>query len=348
MNEEMTVMEPVPAKQPWPFGGDHVMRATLALPEKQRDLVRWLFFNSIATGLSLKEASAAIKYDPTTVGRVMRGAYDGNIGKVCDSISRLKELEESREDIVKSRFVKTRVSSLIFDMCDLALVHQNIATVFGESQIGKTEALLARARAGGRGTAFYVRLPAAASKQGVLRAFAKAFGVRDSRNLDELQERIINAVDANTLLMIDEMHLPFETYQDRVCVKVMAIIREIYDRTHCGMVLVGTNVFRDEIDRGKFKLTLEQLRRRGIYRLQLPNVAPFEDRVAIAASFGFSAPEGHARAVVEEIVRASGLRAYTSFLQAAGKRAANRKQPLSWDHVVAVYETLKAYSQPAA
>ena len=345
MNEVVIPEMPVHGKMLWPMGGDHVMQATGNLPDRQRDLVRWLFFHSAGKGLSMAEAADAIGYDPTNVGRVMRGVYAGNMDKVCEAIERLKGIEEQRANIVKTRFVLTTVAKRIHALCDLALIYQNIALVYGDSQIGKTEALLERARIGGRGAVRYIRLPAAASKQGVLHAFAEACGVCATFKLDLLYERIINSIDANTLVIVDELHLAFETYQEKVCVKVLAMIREIYDRTHCGMILCGTNVAREEIEKGNLKLTLEQLRRRGIFRLQLPRVAPWSDRVAIAASFGLEPPEGHARAVVDEIVQSSGLRAFTSFLQAGGKMAANRKEAFTWAHVVRAYDTVKAYSQ---
>jgi hypothetical protein len=65
----------------------------------------------------------------------------------------------------------------------------------------------------------------------------------------------------------------------------------------------------------------------------------------IAASYGLPEPTGSARDTVDEIVNSSGLRAYVSYLQAATKMAAKRKQPLSWRHVQDAYDTVKAYSK---
>jgi hypothetical protein len=67
--------------------------------------------------------------------------------------------------------------------------------------------------------------------------------------------------------------------------------------------------------------------------------------VAIAKAYGLADPEGDARETVDEIVHASGLRAYVSYLQAATKLASKRKQTMAWRHVQDAYDAVKKYSK---
>jgi len=332
-------------RQSWSIAGDQVMQITKDLPENQRDLIRWLYFRSLEEGVSLKDAAEAIKYSTTVLWRVMKGEYGADIGPVCDAIEAYKRICDQRAGLARQSFVETDTAKRIWKICDAAITYQSIAMIFGDSQTGKTWALQEYARLHNHGATKYVRLPASATVQVVVRALADACGLSHKHGYESMRDRIHRAIDGNTLVIIDELHQAFNTYTVTARVAVLEVIREIHDRTGCGMVLCGTNVAREEIERGQHKLILEQLRRRGIFRLQLPQVAPWADRVVIAASYGLPEPTGSARDTVDEIVNSSGLRAYVSYLQAATKMAAKRKQPLSWRHVQDAYDTVKAYSK---
>ena len=332
-------------RQSWSIAGDQVMQITKDLPENQRDLIRWLYFRSLEEGVSLKDAAEAIKYSTTVLWRVMKGEYGADIAPVCEAIEAYKRICDQRAGLARQSFVETDTAKRIWKICDAAITYQSIAMIFGDSQIGKTWALQEYARTHNHGATKYVRMPASGTVQVVVRALADACGLSHKHGYETMRDRIHRAIDGNTLVIIDELHQAFNTYTVTARVSVLEVIREIQERTGCGMVLCGTNVAREEIERGQHKLLLEQLRRRGIFRLQLPQVAPWSDRVAIAASYGLSAPEGSARDTIDEIVQASGLRAYVSYLQAATKMAAKRKQPLSWRHVQDAYDAVKAYSK---
>lgn len=335
----------VQARASWPFGGDQVTQATAALPEHQRDLIRWLFFRSIEQGVTLREAADAIHYSNTVLWRVCKGEYDGDLGAVCEAIESYKRIMDARDGVARQAFVETDTAKRIWKLCDAAVTYQSIAMVFGDSQTGKTWALLEYARRHNHGATKYIRMPAAAGVQMVCKSFADACGLSHKCSFEAMRERVTRAIDGNTLVIVDELHQAFNTYQRHARVSVLEVIREIHDRTGCGMVLCGTNVAREEIERGQHKLLLEQLRRRGIFRLQLPQVAPWADRVQIAEAYGLDSPEGAARETVDEIVHGSGLRAYVSYLQAATKLAAKRKQPLAWKHFQDAYDAVKAYSR---
>ena len=342
--EPVQVVENGGARATWSFGGDHVMQGTADYPEEARAAVRWLFFFCVENGISMGEAAKRIHYSPTVVYRICKGQYEGSLDSVVEAIASWRRVCEARADVGKTPFVETETARKIWKICDAATTYQTIAKIYGDPQIGKTWALEEYARRHNHGSTKFVRLPAAAGVQMMMRTFATSCGLSHKCSFEAMRERVMRSIDQDNLVIVDELHQAFNTYQRHARVACLELIREIHDRTGCGMVLCGTNVARDEIERGQHKQLLEQLDRRGIFLLQLPKVATWADRDAIAKSFGLPKADGTARELVDAIVRTSGLKAYTSFLRAAVKLASNRKQPLTWDHFAGAYRTIQSLS----
>ena len=329
----------------WSFGGDQVTQNTAAYDEKHRQLIRWMFFYCIEQKIPMKVAADKIGYSNTTIYRLLKGDYQGNVGEVAAAIARWKRLCDERAEITTVTFVETATVRKVWQICDAANIYRSIAVIYGDSQIGKTWALQEYARRHNHGQTRYVRLPAAAGVQMLIRTFAHACGISPKSSFEQLRERVVRATDENTLWLVDELHQAFNTYQKHSRLACLELIREIHDLTQCGMVLCGTNIARDEIESGQHKELLAQLRRRGIFRLQLPAYAPWPDRIAIAKHFGIAdQPEGPVRKLVDEIITRNGLKAYTSYLQAASRIAAKRKAALDWKHFQTAYDLIARLS----
>ena len=156
---------------------------------------------------------------------------------------------------------------------------------------------------------------------------------------------LCDALDQNKLLIIDEIHRVFTTHAKLQVMRCLDALRHIHDRTLCGLVLCGTNVFRDRLKEGEFFQYLKQLKRRGIYQLQLPSVPPDDDLKAIASHYGLSWPSDSLRNpslpsrgtvldIISHIAHEDGLAVYCTRLQDAIELANKKKQPVSWDHFV--------------
>jgi len=168
--------------------------------------------------------------------------------------------------------------------------------------------------------------------------------VSTNRSFEGMRDSVMKTLDDKTLVIIDEAHQAFTSYQKGSQIKVMELIREIYDRTHCGLVLVGTNVWRDELNQGKQCQLLEQLRRRGTIKIQLPSRPPKADLDRISKKFGLSPAEGDSAEVVKDMIHTSGLGMYVKFLQNASRIAARENKPLTWEHFVTGYDIIKKLS----
>jgi DNA transposition AAA+ family ATPase len=308
----------------------------------QADLIAWLFAFGKTNNLSLTQLSAELGYDSnSTLWRVFRNEYGARVDKICAKIERYKKIAEERSTYGRVQFIETSIARRIFKACDAALISQTIVFIYGDSQIGKTTALQEYARRNNHGQTRYIRLPAGAGAQRVAKEFAKASFISTKMPYEKIVDGILAAIDHNNLILIDEGHQPFLSYQNASTMKVFELIREIYDRTQCGMVICATNVLRKEIQEGKHAQMLEQLRRRCTHPIQLPSKPPRQDLDKIAAGFNLRPAEGDALEIIKDMIHTSGLGMYVKFLQAAVRIASKEKKKVSWSHFVLAHDLIK-------
>jgi DNA transposition AAA+ family ATPase len=317
------------------------------ITEEQFDMVWWLFAYTKENGLSLPEISKQLNYDSTTtLYRVFSGRYGAKLDNVVREIARFRKITEERGRVSDVPFVETSIARKVKEVCNAAWITQSVAMIWGEPQTGKTLALEEFARANNHGATKYIRLPASAGVQLVARVIAKACYVSPDSSFEHLRDRILKSISRNNLIIIDEAHEAFLCYQKGSAIKVFEFLREIYDRTHCGMVLVGTNVLRDEIVQGKLSLMLRQFDRRGIIKVQLPDTIPMRDCDRIAKEWlKLAPPEGEARELVQDLVRKTGCNAYVHFLKAAAMLAAREKVTVNWGHFTKAYSIIRNLSE---
>lgn len=329
----------------WSFSADKVIDGTKAYPAHVRDAVRSLYHFAMAHNLSMDDVADGIGYHRANVHKLCNGRYDGDLDAVAEAIG--DYLKEHPVDTGKRPlFVETDTSRKIWEVAQAVWDYQTIGAVWGDSQIGKTHALEEFRRRHAPGTVKYIRMPASAGRMGIVHAFAEAFDIPARKGLiTTVASRVYRAVTSDHLVIIDEFHEPFLTYHANGKRTCMEMIRELFDRAKCGMLICGTNVGRDQIEDGPLKGVLEQLRRRCIFTLQLPKYASTADLNAIAAHYELPRLQGLARELATAIIQRNGLRAYCIHLDSAKQIASNRGEPMSWDHFTTAHDIIANYSQ---
>lgn len=309
------------------------------ITQTQSDLVWWYFAYAKTNKFDLNFASSELSFSAnSTMWRVFTCTYGAKLDGVCAKITRYKKLVEERGTLTRIKFVDTSISKRISRACDAALVSQTIVLIYGDSQIGKTEALLRYASLHNHGQTKYVRMPACGGVQLVAKEIARACFVSANTSFEKLRSMILDAIDDKTLLIVDEVHQAFLSYQTTSQVKVLEFLREIYDRTQCGMVLCGTNVLRTEIQEGKHARLLEQLRRRCTHPIQLPSKPPRPDLDRFAAAFGLSKPDGEVYEIIKDMIHRSGVGMYVKYLQSASRIAKKEGKKIHWKHFVTAHD----------
>lgn len=349
MDKDETKLPAVRPQSRISLAGDQVTICTQNYPEEQRGLIRWLFAWAKDHNLSMREVEDSTKLNQTTLYRVWTGKYVNHqtgeqvdLSGVCERIARFKDLTEERERAGKLPFIETSLFQRVEKLCREALVDQSFAFIYGESQIGKTAALQEVKRRNNHGQTIYVLMPAMCGVQGMMQAIAAECHISVRTNFTELKRRLETYFDPTRLLIVDEVHECFVGHHKTAAVRCLSFLRQLQERTGCGMVLCGTNVFRDELEEGEFAQSLKQLRKRGIWELQLESVASDRDVAMIAKHYQLGEPTGEAAQLVRWINQEMGLGKFTKFLARAAQIAAKQRVPFTWNHFVKVVTIAEA------
>ena len=327
-------MSDEPKTQKIQLSGDNVVQALTRLvsegelDEAGRTEVWWFYSYAMENGWTSEDAGRAINKDSSTVYRLFTGRYGASYDGLVEAIKKYRVLQQARGGRRKVDFVETSTWQKVEAVCRHALVGQMPVFIFGDSQLGKTTCLKEFARRNNHGQTKYIEIPACSTVHTVRSEIARACFLSHRLNDQEIGMRITKAITCNMLLIIDELHRPFVTSSRRTAIKIIEWLREIYDKTQCGIVFSGTNIGKDELETGPQALVLEQFRRRGIIQLELPPTPPKSDINRFAKAFGLPPPEGDAADIIGAMLKRSGLKQYIVFLQSASNLAANQKKEI--------------------
>lgn len=315
------------------------------LDEAGKAAVLWFYGHCRDKGMSLADAGTCIDRDATTVHRLFNGRYGAGYANLVAAIVRYRKLAEQRAKRRDIGYIETSVWRKVSAVCKSALFDSMPTYIYGASQIGKTAALLEYARRNNHGQTKYVRMPAAPTLRMTLEYLAAGCYVSTRQHDRDLRRRIMAALDDKTLLIVDEVHQVMVGCSERTAGKIMEFLREVYDRTGCGLVMAGTKVFRDELAQGPQALVYEQSRRRALIHLQLPDVPPRADVLKIAAAFGLDEPADAHLELIREMLAESGLGKFIKYLQFAHGLAVGKEQKLTWEHFAQAYRSVQALSR---
>lgn len=322
--------------------GYKVAEATESLPDHQRLQIRWLHAYYYDSGKSLGEVGQEIGYDGGTVSKILVNKYGGDLDVVVDKIKRFRAVLDLRANAGKAPYIRTALYQEIEEACDTALAYQKIAYLYGESQVGKTAALTEYARTHNHGQTIFVTMPVGGSISHFLAALAAKVRCSNQQRGDVLQLNIMKCFGPSNLLIVDECSraLMSRAYGGNN-LKTMDFIRDLHDQTQCGVVLCGTNVFRDQMKDAALAKFLNQFNRRCIVRRQLPDRPSRADLNAFARHYDLEPAGGEALQLQRSVVTHHGLGVWLTSLRAAAKLASNKGAKMTWDHVVKAHAFLR-------
>ncbi len=342
-------------------------------PEYHEDLRWWFRYAHVEKKMSQAEGARQVGVDGGTYSKVFRGAYVGANSiilpppaKMLSRIRVTKEQERNNASELNKGRVTTPTVSDIWHVCQKAWRDRQIAMIFGESHIGKTEALTWFRDENNHGATIYVDLQGVGGVQDVWRAFARALKISPDVAPAKLMPRVLATIDRTNLVIIDEFHHITYAYQKGGSNKMVNAVKSIKDRTGCAMVICATNVARSEFTEGEGKEAklLKQLWRRGVIKLQLPDALPVGDVRAFAKAYRLPFPDAPEKSeqdtwanlkakhadfpgltVCENIAYGYGVLHLISVMKDGAKIAHKRSRELQWKDVIeaqSVYDRLAA------
>ena len=315
------------------------------LSEEDGEEVWWLY--NYAQDNHLKEADLAAKmkaYDKNTLYQIFRGSYgvskDGRCSSWDNVIKAIKAFKVIAIEEAKKKnigLIDTEVKRVVWECCDAALKDGMVAFIYGKTRVGKTVSLKAYQLEHNHGQTIYIEMGSGWTRTRFVRELARKFGngVKATKSW-ALEDAIFDTLKRSNLLIVDEFHKALTTTGEKMSATVLEFIRDIRDKTRCGLVLCATKVGMERFETGANKQTFEQLIGRSIIKAVLPDRPPVEDLITIAKAFDLPEPTGDVLKLVKDLVSTYGLERYFIYLQKAYSMANNAKRPMSWAGFVKV------------
>jgi DNA transposition AAA+ family ATPase len=330
--------------------GPRIIAATAALPEDQREAIRWLHYYATEYDLSLEELAAKLRrpngevYNKNTLYKVLTGLHEADCANITKAIVDFRKIADERASTHRAPFIETSLSKQIWEVCDYARQSQEICLVYGDGQVGKTTALEEYKNCNNHGRTQMVRMPTGGKLRNFLQVCATYVRVSPSRETSDLRLRIALSFDENMLLIIDEVSQVF-AHGSKVQTTTLDYIREIYDTAKCGIVLCATKVAYDEMQRGKHSILFQQLDRRMAVQVALPSILPESDLNRFADDYGLppaAKQDARIQQFQKSVIEKRGLGVWCKRLQSGSRIASKRGEKMQWKHVLlAEYGRLK-------
>lgn len=307
--------------------------------EDEGEEVWWLY--NYAQEHHLNEAALAAKmksYDKNTLYQLFRGSYgvakDGRCASWASVVRAIRAFKKVEVEEMKKKnvgLIETEVKQTVWRCCDAALVDGMVSFIYGGTRIGKTVALQAYQREHNHGQTVYIEMGSGWTRARFVRELARKFGngVKATKAW-ALEDAIFDTLKRSNLLIVDEFHKALTTTGEKSSAAVLEFIRDIRDRTRCGLVLCATKVGMERFETGANRLTFGQLIGRSIIKAVLPDRPPVRDLNAIARAFDLPLPQGDDLRGVKELVGTFGLERLFAYLQKAYALTRKAGEPMTW------------------
>ena len=320
----------------------------------QGEQIFWLHGHALDNNFQLPQLSKQTGISKAALSQLFSGKYPAE--DWTQIVSRIIKYRQESDDLIKTTdvgFIETTTAKLIFKLCKQALYDNMPAFIFGASHLGKTRSLEEFVRRCNSPAIKYLRCRSGMTKTRLARLLGRTCHLR---NLDRLSSfDIIDGVTASlnnsSLLILDEFHMCLNTVKPDVSRQLVEFIREIFDLTHCGLVLCSTKVGLTIFEEGPNRLVFDQLRRRGSLKVVLADVPPVKDINDFARAFNLPCPHGDELQFIKSLIRVRGLGVFVAYLSNARRKidAYNAKNPdtpqtLDWAYFLKLAKGFEALS----
>lgn len=222
------------------------------LPEDLVNELIWFHQHALEHNMSLEDCAKAINYSGTTVYRVLKGAYQGDYESVIANIRSYKSIISERTAIQNADFCETRITKLVAGGLSYALANNSMTLIIGESRMGKTASAKHWRDQNNHGRTVFVTAPAYGGAKALLIEIASCLGISRNHSATNIHVSILRAFNENRMLIVDEAHrlLPSDQRTNPV---LLELLRDIHDRTRCGLGLLATERFQNAMAKSSYQ-----------------------------------------------------------------------------------------------
>jgi DNA transposition AAA+ family ATPase len=353
-------------------GSALLTKSIAGYPEDAQDSITRLWELAQKKNLSHAKLADLVKRDRSAISKLFSGTYPATcLGPLVSRINQVLKIAEAEPEVpspqdtstdiaplISDPIVQTSIVQEVADLCMLAWKSRRIVFLFGPTQSGKTTALhhfianngRAAAPLGaapGTGKIRYCEVPGNGGTRATLDAFAVGCGFASQCSWADQKIRAFNSISPNDLVIWDEFSQCFNPATGTVRLPTIRLVRELWNTRKCGMVIVITDIARDEMQTGKFKKACDELWYRSSWELELQRVPKDDDLRDIAKTgYGLVIPNKAEMERVRSIVTHAGMTRFTMLLRYAKANATARgpKERPSWADFLFVLNQYKAQS----
>lgn len=256
-------------------------------PEAIATELAWFHQHALEENLTWQQCATALNYSTTTIWRSLKGVYTGDWQKVAHAIRGYRAIVSERHAIKHAAFRETRITKLVTGGLSYAMANNSITKITGESRQGKTASAKWWRDQNNHGRTVFVTAPTYGGSRALLKEIAVTLGINRNTGTTNMHESILRAFNENRMLIVDEAHrlLPRSRAGDPV---LLEILRDIHDRTGCGLALLTTRRFDEGIAKTEYQY--EQVLGRIGMPVQLPREFVWSDISPIVDQYTAQVP----------------------------------------------------------
>ncbi len=249
--------------------------------ESEQELLEWLWgytFNQLKGSKS--ELCRSMNLDFELIQNVFIGKYDGDMEAFCDIIRTLKKKAEKQIPLVHN--VVTR---RIMEVLDYARDYCAMVFITGTTGRGKTMTLQTWAINNNHGRSRYVRIPSGCTRRVLVTSLCHSCGIgATNKKTSDMEERLRKAFTPRNVIIIDEAgHLLPKNGSGSTA--AIEFLRDLYDSCGCGLALVFTDVYLDEMRHGKLSAYFEQFIGRQEFEVRIPEKVRRDEVISAVKAF---------------------------------------------------------------
>ena len=278
---------------------DRLTTAIAAYTAEEQDLVIWLHGFAMDRFHGSRSALCDfIGLDWTTLYRVFTGKYGASLADIC---KRLRHLRARETAASHGAWVDTVVTRKICAAMDIARNQNCIVLVTGAAGRSKSESGKHWHHQNNHGASLYIDCPVGAGLRPLLDEVAERAGLGRRIPNSMLQDRLFDSFDYRHTLIFDEVARLLPAGARSRTLHPLEFIRRLNDVSHCGIVLIATRVFSNEMASGAWHQWFEQLRDRIQVRLDIPDVVSRQECAEIASAFTDGRPSADIVSLVHRV-----------------------------------------------
>lgn len=258
----------------------NMFRAGVAVyEESEQELLEWLWGYAFDELRSSKNALIkAVGADWNTIHK----AFTGKLDPIDPFIELIESLKA--KTINSIHLVDTVVTSRIQDALNYARDTHSMVAVTGPTGRGKTMAARHWARNNNHGRSKYIRVPSGCSRRILIQEICRRCGVGvNGKKTSMLEARLRSAFTPHNVIIADEAgHL---MPRNGTGTSAIEFLRDLHDMCGCGVALIFTDVYLQDMKNGRLADYFEQFIGRIKFTVPIPQHVTYSEVQSVIGEY---------------------------------------------------------------